>query len=616
MFFKQQRRRECTSCVFVRYTEQRSLSSSKSNGVHHHSRSFLFSKEADDPVALPTICKYRRTDRSKSQRFHKLDVMRRRVVGGVKSLRAPSAAQFFLVVALFVAGVIVGMKVWSVESDLHVVSEARAGGIARGVAHRVSSATQVPPYGASHDVARRQSTPEASSLDRVKDIADDRDDDEWPLHAVQGDEDFFRVHRLAAGSRVRCVSRGMQQKCLFHNLVVHRNRLFVYHPRVGGGSSLRKTHVSSSASRVGENSTADVRNVWTEDVANALDPVASASYPNPIFPPDGQQAPLVQNHKYHGHAIRVLPDTAPPRSICTRVVKRPVLFLFRMSGHSTYHLWENNLGPFFATLQDSFGVDSSVAAKLKAAVNNPSELLISFVDSKPREGPKAPKLLDQLLRLFSDTPLLNATQLSQPTCIQTAIVGISANSFPHRSLVREVQRRMLNHVASDFLPEKPNMIYISRNHPSVTRGRKMVNEDAVYPVLNKTMFDAVGKPVPKVFMEDLSFREQLALASRTQIMFSPHGGGVANCIWMTPGSVMVEFVAPVGKTLPGMYHSMCSNSGVKHFHFLADPDPRDSAIRDNPRLFSNLIMPVDRMIENAQKALKLYAAERVRRMTR
>ena len=133
-----------------------------------------------------------------------------------------------------------------------------------------------------------------------------------------------------------------------------------------------------------------------------------------------------------------------------------------------------------------------------------------------------------------------------------------------------------------------------------------MNQDEVVPILNQTVIELTGKPLEMIHMEDYPYHQQVRIAADTQIMLSPHGGGVANCIWMAPGAVVVEFVAPVGKTLPGMYHTMCGNSGVQHFSFLADPDPADATITDNARLFSNLIMPPGRLVENFKKGLALY----------
>jgi hypothetical protein len=366
------------------------------------------------------------------------------------------------------------------------------------------------------------------------------------------------------------------------NLVVERNQFYIYDP-FGGSSGAPK------------------RNYW-----NSLEP-AHKSIPRVLFPADGQVTPLWENHKYRGHPLKKVSWLSRDGGLpCARIVTRPTVFVYRMSGHSTYHLWENNLGPFYATLQDTFDLVKEESELLKHSLNDPQQLLISFVDDKPRLGPKAPHLLDQLLRSFTSLPLINASRISQPTCFTTAIVGISASEFPHRKLVSRILQNVLGEKAPPPLPQQPNCIYISRNHPKVVRGRKMINEEEVLPILAAVIANATGKALRKVHMEDLSYKEQIDLAMHSNIMFSPHGGGVANCIWMRRGSVVVEFVAPVGKTLPGMYHRMCSASGVQHFHFLADADPLDANIRVNARLFSNLIMPPQRMVDNALKALKLY----------
>jgi hypothetical protein len=474
--------------------------------------------------------------------------------------------------AVFVVGVLVGAVVLSNNTEFAIESHATPSHTLR--ATRLSDTLSTSP-----EATPLPATRPAEYIEEHRDIAEDSDDVSWPLKPISD------VPSLGEGTQYKCVSRGMQQKCLFRNLVVKRNSFYVYDP-----------YSTSHSART----------------FPSLLPVKAGGFPNPLYPPDGQVGPLIQNHKYRGHPVgRVAAsDASPP---CSRVVTRPTIFVFRMSGHSTYHMWENNLGPFYATLLDNFDLESPQEQHaLRDSTLDPKKLLVAFVDKKPRIGPKAPKILDKLLRLFSDTPLLNASRLSESTCFTTAIVGVSANRFPHRALVREGQRRLLGKEQPIVLPEAPNMIYVSRNHERITRGRKMINEAEVFPILNRTMFELVGKPVRKVFMEELTYKEQVQLASETHLLFSPHGGGVANCIWMPPGAVVVEFVAPVGKTLPGMYHTMCGNSGVQHFHFLAEADPNDSSIKENARLFSNLVMPVNRMIENAKKGLAKYQAARRR----
>ncbi|CUG61826.1 membrane-associated protein, putative [Bodo saltans] len=541
--------------------------------------------------------------------------------------------RFTVLLIVFVVGVLVGVVVLSDNTEFVIDSPTTHPRVPT-----VAPSVVVAPTKRSTQTLVRQPSSNATAMEAADhvDIADDVDDMSWPFAPATQ----LAHSTLGAGTRYRCVSRGMQQKCLFENLVVKRNTFYVYDPYSTGSTAqgvapplkalLHRSRRCSTAQGVAPPLKAlHVRKFsrqaqyilrvpysTAQGVAgrfSSLLPVKAGGFPNPLYPPDGQVGPLIQNHKYRGHPVGKLTglsDASPP---CTRVIARPTIFVFRMSGHSTYHMWENNLGPFYATLLDTFDLETSTEQlALKNELLDPKKLLVSFVDKKPRTGPKAPKILDKLLRLFSDTPVLNASRLTEHTCFTTAIVGVSASRFPHRALVREGQRRLLGAEQSIILPEAPNMIYVSRNHKRITRGRKMINEADVYPVLNRTMFELVGKPVHKVFMEELSYKEQVQLASTTHLLFSPHGGGVANCIWMPPGAVVVEFVAPVGKTLPGMYHTMCGNSGVQHFHFLADADPNDASIKDNARLFSNLIMPVDRMIENAKKGLSKYQAARLR----
>eukprot|EP00744_Colponema_vietnamica_P027370 GILI01041034.1.p1 GENE.GILI01041034.1~~GILI01041034.1.p1 ORF type:complete len:488 (-),score=33.38 GILI01041034.1:32-1495(-) len=383
---------------------------------------------------------------------------------------------------------------------------------------------------------------------------------------------------VVSDTRARCISKGMQSKCYFSNLMVQRNVFHVF------GSAYKRDGV-----------------------------------PNPIYPPDGQQGPLVQYHKYKGHPISELGiphDLTNGNPHCDLYITRPTIFLYRMSGHSTYHLWENNLGPFFATLNEDFGLEGENKKALKDKLNDPSSLLVAYVDNKPTTGPKAPHLLSKLLQLFTNARLINASALDAKVCFIDAIVGISSHGFQHRELLFRMMESVAGYSPPGPLPPIPKVLFISRNHHSVVRGRKIANEAEVVEALNRTLLDAFPKEangfLRLVHMEDYSFEDQIRMAMKTHIILSPHGGGVTNCIWMREGSVTVEFVAPVGKSLTNMYHTLCGKSGVSHFHFLADPDPADEGVdmKGNARLFSNMVVPPGRAVENLQKALRLYEQNR------
>ncbi|KEG07952.1 hypothetical protein DQ04_08401020, partial [Trypanosoma grayi] len=187
---------------------------------------------------------------------------------------------------------------------------------------------------------------------------------------------------LAAGSlqvnggatRAWCVTRGFQPKCHIQNMIVSNGNFFTFK---------------------GENS----------------------SIPAKLFPADATREGLARYHRYRGHPVReFVPLVERGSSIlhyCRYVVKWPAVFLYRASGHSTYHLWLNNLGPFFATLHDDFRKKKVV--KEKGVFDGELPLIIA-VDDKPRTGPRSPLLLNELLHHFTGIPILNASEFSEPTC--------------------------------------------------------------------------------------------------------------------------------------------------------------------------------------------------------
>ncbi|RNF00236.1 glycosyltransferase [Trypanosoma conorhini] len=465
-------------------------------------------------------------------------------------------------------------------------------------------------------------------------------------HGTEPFKPLCSREELASGSlavhggatRANCVKRGFQRKCHVENLILRQGNLFTF--KAGRGA-----------------------------------------LPSVLFLADGVREWLGRHHQYYGTPLREVPPAmaeARPAilSHCKFLVTAPVVFIFRMSGHSTYHLWRNNLGPFFATLHDDFGRGGGGGA---AGVFGGEPPVLITVDQKPRAGPKAPHLLDELLHYFTTLPILDASEFTAPTCFTRAILGISASGFNQAALRHWLLPRIaLRHRLSQFymqrngrsgaavscarattlrclpphygrrlptafnqwlawrlrrwrrLPRQPRVMYLSRNHPNITRGRKVVNEAEVMPALEAAVLAATGAPLRRVFFEELAYVEQIAAMAATNILIAPHGGGVANCVWMPPGSVVVEFVPPAGATLPGMYRKMCRGAAgggvppIEHIAFVAEQDPAElspgfaaanRAWRGNKRLFSNIWMPRQRLLEHLDRALELYrqAWERARR---
>ncbi|ESL09162.1 hypothetical protein TRSC58_03122 [Trypanosoma rangeli SC58] len=437
-------------------------------------------------------------------------------------------------------------------------------------------------------------------------------------------------------TRANCVKRGFQRKCYVENLILHQGKLFTFKAERG-------------------------------------------VLPSVLFLADGVQEWLGKHHQYYGTPVREVPTTTERGptilSHCTFLVTAPVVFIFRMSGHSTYHLWWNNLGPFFDTLHDGFGRHGGGGA---AGVLSGEFPVIITVDHKPRTGPKAPHLLDELLHHFTTVPILNASEFTAPTCFTRVILGTSASDFNQAALRHWLLPRIaLRHRIAQFfvgrkergavtvssarattlrcliphydgrlptvfnqwlawklwrsrrLPQQPRVMYLSRNHPNVTRGRKVVNEAEVLPALEAAVLAATGRSLRRVFFEEMAYVDQITAMAETNILIAPHGGGVANCVWMPPGSVVVEFVPPAGATLPGMYRKMCRTAAgggvppIEHISFVAGQDPAElvsgfaaanRAWRENKRLFSNIWMPKEQLLVYFARALKMY--RRTRESTR
>lgn len=85
-------------------------------------------------------------------------------------------------------------------------------------------------------------------------------------------------------------------------------------------------------------------------------------------------------------------------------------------------------------------------------------------------------------------------------------------------------------------------VFISRAR---ARGRKLLNEDVLWPALRQYGFE-------RVFMEDLDFPAQVRLMQRSAVIVAPHGAGLTNMIFCPEGADIVEIADP-GYPNPNFY---------------------------------------------------------------
>jgi len=98
-------------------------------------------------------------------------------------------------------------------------------------------------------------------------------------------------------------------------------------------------------------------------------------------------------------------------------------------------------------------------------------------------------------------------------------------------------------------------IYISRNR---SNRRLIENEKELKKVLKIYNFKTV-------YMEKLSFKDQIKLMSKTNIILGLHGAGLTNMLWLKKNSVLLELKPENDKYL-NCYYNISKILGLKYFY--------------------------------------------------
>lgn len=127
------------------------------------------------------------------------------------------------------------------------------------------------------------------------------------------------------------------------------------------------------------------------------------------------------------------------------------------------------------------------------------------------------------------------------------MLGLEPDDFPTFDLKHTIEAGELTTIDNDRLgretvqsvrdafrdpaaPPPTRRVFISRARASY---RRLVNEDDVWALLQKAGFE-------RVFMEDLSFEEQVELMHQTAILMGVHGAGLSNMTFCQPSAHVVE----------------------------------------------------------------------------
>ncbi len=153
--------------------------------------------------------------------------------------------------------------------------------------------------------------------------------------------------------------------------------------------------------------------------------------------------------------------------------------------------------------------------------------------------------------------------------------GIDPDSFQTFDVGTTVEVEELTLVESDrFRPEllrlpreklrtkeetRPGRrIFISRNR---ARRRRLLNEDEVWPLFQDSGFE-------RVWMEEMSFSEQVALMQETTVLAAPHGAGLTNMMFCREGTHVIE-MADLSFPNPNFY---ATAAALGHHYWIIEAD--------------------------------------------
>ncbi|MCU0542127.1 MAG: tetratricopeptide repeat protein [Oscillatoriaceae cyanobacterium Prado104] len=107
-------------------------------------------------------------------------------------------------------------------------------------------------------------------------------------------------------------------------------------------------------------------------------------------------------------------------------------------------------------------------------------------------------------------------------------------------------------------PVCPERIYISRSKCSY---RQVINEEQVIEILS-------GFGFVSVLLESMTFQEQIALFARAKVIVAPHGSGLTNIIFCSPGTKVIELASP--NYIRHYYWAIGQQLNLEHYYITGD----------------------------------------------
>ena len=166
---------------------------------------------------------------------------------------------------------------------------------------------------------------------------------------------------------------------------------------------------------------------------------------------------------------------------------------------------------------------------------------------------------------------------------KTLIVpSATSEPFPSKWACNFLRNKFLSRTTKIY---KKNYIYISRKKASK---RNVINEEELVTFLESCGFGTV-------ILENLSFLEQVALFSQAKVIVAPHGAGLTNLVFCSPGTKVIEIIPPSIELV--LYQLICHHCNLKYYYVISDEPNDSSKLRPNCR---DIIVNLNRL-SNAMK---------------
>ncbi len=154
----------------------------------------------------------------------------------------------------------------------------------------------------------------------------------------------------------------------------------------------------------------------------------------------------------------------------------------------------------------------------------------------------------------------------------------------------------IEYIKNKFLPRNiqknyPERIFISRKKAF---SRRFYNQEEVDKVIKKYGFT-------EIFLEDMTIEEQALHFNRAKIIAGPHGGGMTNFIFCSPGTKVMEMFHP--EVPINCYFNIANTLGLDYYYVLADAVK--SKIKKNGVKYNNqdIIVDIDILEKTVEMAL-------------